>query len=128
MAVERTLSNPAVEIGNQAIGIVPNSLSYKTGAGDIVIRAQSSGGNGIEIIKTENAETKKSMVKFALYNTKTNTDLIRDWQDSVSGEGISLSEGSFSMAFRSMFVMTDPEVNLGAEGNIEVLFEGLPVK
>jgi hypothetical protein len=125
---ERTLSNPAVEIGNVSVGIVPNSLSYKTGAGDIVLRPQSAGGNSIEVIKTENAETKKSMVKFSLFNTKTNIDFVRLWQDSVDGESIQLSDGAYNESFRNMFVMIDPEVNLGAEGNIEVVFEGSPVK
>jgi hypothetical protein len=126
MAVQRTLANPTVEVNNGVIGIIPNSLSYKRGKGDVSVRPQSAGGNSIEIIRTENAETKKSMVKFSLYNTKANRDLITAWQDLVDGAAIRLSDGDFIESFRSMFIINDPEMNLGADGNVEVTFEGQP--
>jgi hypothetical protein len=126
MAVEKTLANPTIEINDAVIGIVPNSASYKTGKGDINIRAQSAGGNSIDVIKTENAETKISMVKFKLYNTSTNVGLVRTWQDSVDGNTIAMSDGDFIESFREMFVITDPEVMLGADGELEVEFNGRP--
>jgi len=126
MAIERTLANPTIEVNDAVIGIVPNSASFKTGKGDINIRAQSAGGNSIDIIRTDNAETKISMVKFKLYNTKTNIALVRNWQDSVTGNTINLSDGNFVVAFREMFVITDPEYSLGADGELEVEFNGRP--
>lgn len=126
MAVEKTLANPAIEVNDAAIGIVPNSCSYKTGKGDIKIRAQSAGGNSIDVVKTEDAETKISMVKFKLYNTRTNVGLVKGWQDSVNGNTINLSDGDFFEAFREMFVITDPEIMLGADGELEIEFNGRP--
>lgn len=126
MAIERTLANPTIEVNDAAIGIVPNSVSFKTGKGDVNIRAQSAGGNSIDVIRTENAETKISMVKFKLYNTRTNVQLMRDWQDSTTGNTINLSDGDFIESFREMFVTTDPEVALGADGELEVEFMGRP--
>jgi hypothetical protein len=126
MAVEKTLANPTIEVNDAVIGIVPNSCSYKTGKGDINIRAQSAGGNSIDVIKTENAETKISMVKFKLFNTTTNVGLVRTWQDSINGNTIALSDGDFIEAFREMFIITDPEVMLGADGELEVEFNGRP--
>ena len=126
MALERTLSNPTVEVNDTVIGIVPNSCSYKTGKGDVTMRAQSSGGDAIEMIRTENAETKISMVKFKLYNTQTNVQNKRDWQSSVDGNTIRLSDGSFTESFRQMFVTADPEVMLGADGELEIEFRGKP--
>jgi hypothetical protein len=123
---ERTLANPTVEVNNDVIGIIPNSTSYKGGKGDKSVRPQSSGGNSVEVIITEDAETKKSMVKFSLYNTKTNDDLISGWQDQVEGNTIVLSDGNFTRSFRKMHVTNDPEMNLGADGNAEVVFEGQP--
>jgi hypothetical protein len=125
---ERTLSNPSIEVNSGIIGIIPNSCSYKRGKGDISLRPQSAGGNSIEIVKTEDATTKKSMVKFSLYNTKTNRDLFVGWQDLIDGNTIRLSDGNFIESFRQMFVITDPEVVLGADGNIEVTFEGAPIQ
>lgn len=126
MAVDRTLANPTIEVNDAAIGIIPNSCSFKTGKGDINVRAQSAGGNSVDIVRTENAETKISMVKFKLYNTKSNVALVRSWQDSANGNTINLSDGDFIEAFREMFVITDPEVMLGADGELEVEFNGRP--
>ena len=126
MATQRTLSNPTVEINDQTIGTIPNSLSYKSGRGDISVRPQSAGGNSIEVIRTENAETKKGMGKLSLYNTKVNRDLVREWQDKMDGNTIRLSDGDFTESFSQMFVCTDPEFNLGADGKVEVTFEGNP--
>lgn len=120
-----TLSNPSVEVNNDAIGIVPNSLSYKKGKGDKNVRAQSAGGNSIEAIVTENAETKKGMVKFSLYNTATNQSLLDGWQEG-NANTVRLSQGEFTLSFRTMVVTTDPEVQTGADGNLEVTFEGQP--
>lgn len=123
---EKTLSNPAVEVNNNTVGIIPNTLTYKRGKGDLALRPQSAGGDSIEMIKTENAETKKGMVKFSLYNTKTNADLYESWQDLTDGVSIQFSDEAFVRAFRNMFIITDPEVALGADGNIELEFEGNP--
>ena len=121
----KTLSNPTVEVGNDAISIVPNSLSYKKGKGDKNVRSQSAGGDSIEVVITENAETKKGMVKFSLYNTAVNQALLDSWQDSDETT-IKLSQGSFTLSFRSMVVTSDPEVSTGADGSLEVAFEGQP--
>lgn len=126
MAVARTLANPSVQVNDATIAIIPNSASYKTGKGDINVRAQSAGGNSISIVKTENAETKISMVKFKLYNTQNNVALVREWQDSVDGNTINMSDGSYIESFREMYIISDPEIMLGADGEIEVEFNGLP--
>lgn len=125
---ERTLANPSVEVNDIVIGIKPNSLKFKTGKGDVNVRPQSAGGDSIEIVRTENAETKKSMVGFVLYNTKPNVDNVRAWQSNNSADGntVKLSDGDFVESFRNMFLITDPEITLGADGEMEVMFEGSP--
>lgn len=127
MALEKTLSNPAIQVGNKSIAIKPNSLVYKSGKGDKNVRSQSAGGASIENVVTEDAETKKSMVKFTLFNTKTNIDNLEEWQDAVNGNSIEFSDGAFQKAFRQMVVTGDPEISLGAEGETEIEFEGLPL-
>ena len=127
MAVTRTLSNPTVEINNQVIAIVPNSLSYKKGFGDKSIKAQSAGGNSVEVVMTENAETKISMVKLKLYNTKENFDLANSWNDNVVGNTINLSEGELVEAFKNMIVTVEPERTVGADGELEIEFAGSPI-
>ena len=122
------LSNPTIQINDETIAIVPNSLSYKRGAGDVNVRTQSAGGNSVEAVITENAETKISMVKFSLFLTDTNLDAIRAWQDNRASGGntIRFSErGSDKpLAFSNMHVTTDPEYSVGADGSVEVEFMG----
>lgn len=127
MPVTRTLSNPSVEINDQVISIIPNSLSYKKGQGDKAVKSQSAGGNAIEVVMTENAETKISMTKFKLYNTKSNFDLVNSWLDNIVGSTIRLSEGDLIESFRNMIVTTEPERAIGADGELEIEFMGQPV-
>lgn len=121
----KTLSNPTVEVNDVTIAIVPNSLSYKNGSGDKKVFTQSSGGNGVQIVITEDAETKKSMVKFKLYNTAANIQLTKDWGVLFSNT-ISISEDQISESFQDMVIVTEPEKNIGADGDLELEFEGAP--
>jgi len=123
----QTLANPTVEVNDNPIAIVPNSLSYKKGQGDKTVKAQSAGGNAIETVITENAETKISMVKFKLYNTKENFDNANVWIDNIDGNTIRLSEGELTESFRGMVTTTEPERMVGADGELELEFQGQPV-
>ena len=126
MAVQ-SLSNPTIEVNDQPIAIIPNSLSFKKGQGDKQVKAQSAGGNAIEVVISENAETKISMVKFKMTNTKENFDLANGWIDNISGSAIRLSEGEMTENFRHMVVTTEPERMIGADGELELEFMGTPV-
>lgn len=121
----RTLSNPTLEVNDVVIAIVPNSLVYKNGFGDKSVKVQSSGGNAIETVITEDADNKKSMVKFKLYNTAYNIQLGKDWCTSFDNN-IAISEGEIAESFQQMVVVTEPEKQIGADGNLELEFEGAP--
>lgn len=123
----RSLSNPTVEVNDQPIAIIPNSLSFKKGQGDKTVKPQSAGGNAIETVISEDATTKKSMVKFKLTNTKENFDLKDSVTTNISGSTIRLSEGELVVSFRGMVVTTEPELMIGADGELEIEFEGMPV-
>lgn len=122
-----TLANPTVEVNDAPIAIIPNSLSYKKGQGDKTVKAQSAGGNAIEPVISENAETKISMVKFKMYNTKENFDFVNAWTDNINGNTIRLSEGELVESFRTMVVTSEPERMIGADGELEIEFMGTPV-
>lgn len=123
----QTLANPTVEVNDAPIAIVPNSLSYKKGQGDKTVKAQSAGGNAVEVVISENAETKVSMVKFKLFNTKENFDFVNAWTDNINGNTIRLSEGELVESFRTMVVTAEPERMIGADGELEIEFMGTPV-
>ena len=127
----KTLSNPTVEVSDDTITIIPNSLSYKEGQGDRNVKAESGGGNSIEAIVTINAETKLSMCKFKMSNTSTHLDQVKEWgtaSDDDGGVTISLSEGDIQVAFREMILTVEPERAIGADGELEVEFVGPPVE
>ncbi len=125
-----TLSNPTVEVDDDVITILPNSLSYKEGQGDANVRPESAGGNSIEVVVTDNAETKKSMCKFKVSNTDTHLNQAKTWLNARTNGGvtINLSEGDIQVAFRNMILVTEPERAVGADGEIEFEFEGPPVE
>lgn len=122
---ERALSNPQVSVNDEIIAIVPNSLSYKPGIGDKDAKAQSSGGNAVSIVITENAETKVSMVKFKMYNTKSNLQRVKDWCALYSNT-IEIAELDLTESFSDMVVTTEPERAVGADGELEIEFKGQP--
>ena len=121
----RTLSNPVIEVNDSVISIMPNSFSYKEGQGDKDVKAQSAGGNAIDVVITENAETKISRAKFKLYNTATNLNLIKTWMANQVNT-IRASEGDIVVPFRDMVVTTEPERAIGADGELEIEFKGAP--
>lgn len=122
---ERALSNPQVSINDEIIAIVPNSLSYKPGAGDKEVKAQSAGGNAITTVVTENAETKLSTVKFKLYNTKKNLQLVKDW-GALYAVAIEISEEDVTESFSDCVITTEPERAVGADGDLEIEWKGAP--
>jgi len=123
----KTLENPTVQINDVTIPIKPNSLSYKTGRGDRNVRSQSAGGDSIETVMTEDAETKKSMVKATFIMTKDVDASVIDWMDNRDENTIRLSQGDFTKSFRKMAVLGEPEMPTGADAEVEVEFEGPPV-
>ena len=88
-------------------------------------KSQTAGGGAITIVITENAETKVSEVKFKMYNTTKNLNLIKDWC-SLYGSTIRIYEGDFSESFRDMITTSEPERSVGADGEFEVEWNGGP--
>lgn len=124
------LANPVVEINDKVIQIKGNSLSFKKGLGEKRVRTQSAGGNSIEVVSTEDAETKMSMVKFTLLSTNENVFLYEEWQSAGNGGNIvrmSEKNSDISIPFRRMTLTSDNEIAVGAEGEFEVEFSGPPV-
>lgn len=130
MALGKTLANPTIQVNDSTISILPNTLSYKSGKGNVTSRAQSAGGNSISIVVTEDATTKVSMVKFKMINTKTNIELVEGWQDNsqTTGNTIRFSDGDLTKSFRAMNIEEDPEIMLTSDGEIDLVFKGLPVR
>ena len=126
MAGFSAISTPAIQVNNETISIIPNSFKYKGGLGERSVRTQSAGGSAVDVVATENVETKKSMVTFEMINTAENISLSEDWHGLFNANAITASDNNqnFTKAFGNMTMINDPEVTLSQDGNLTVEFEG----
>ena len=125
-----TLSVPTIKVNNDVVAIVPNSFKYKTGAGDVKVRAASAGGGNAVAVHSQDAETMIGSCEFKLYNTIDKTELISDWQALVGSNTVEAlqrginGEKDFVLPFRHMSVVTDPDIEASADGSILVQMAG----
>lgn len=124
------LSVPTIKVNNDVIGIVPNTFKYKSGDGEVKVRAASAGGGKAAAVHTQDAETMFSTVNFSVYVTTDMIEKVRDWKASVGGNTVDVlqrgtgSEKDFGIAFKGMSVTNDPDINAAADGVIEVEMAG----
>jgi len=128
----RALSVPQVNVNNVNIRIVPNSLRYDGGEGEIGVRAASSGGNSTESVHTSNAETKIGKVTFDVYLDPTLDSFIAQWKEDIGLNSISFSERfkggeAITRSFDRMSLMNAVERAASADGVTSLEFEGEPM-
>ena len=73
------ISDAVVEVNNDQVGIVPNSLSFNEGLGEQRILAVSEGGGQISQVFSNDLETAFGMVRFSLRSTAPNIERVRQW-------------------------------------------------
>lgn len=121
------LSNATVVVNNLATPIVPNSFTFTEGLGEQTMRTQSSGGGSVQTVFSNNVETNKSMVKFSVYNTAENIDLLKTWKQNKDANAISVTgDDGFARSFSGAALINNYEVNLGSDTAIDVEFESQP--
>jgi hypothetical protein len=119
------ISKPSVRVNNETIAIVPNSAAYTEGEGESDVFAASTGGAGIEVVTSDNAENKLSMCKFDVYATPELVKLARGWKKNPGNNVVEMdgenSEGkSLSRVFNFATLQNDYEVMLQSEGKISL--------
>ncbi len=121
------LATPTVVVNDDTIEIVPNSLKYKLGLGDVNIRTQQS-GTVVTTVVNEDAETKLSMVSFSQILTGVSDAQVQVWLEARVNGGVTIEffDGSIARSFRSMVLVTEPERITGSEGSVELEFQGPP--
>lgn len=118
------ITTPSVIINNLPIAILPNTLKYTEGFGEQSVRTQSAGGGSVEVVWSDNAESKMSTVSFDVINTNGNIALIRRWKANTNQNAISVVAQGFSRSFSNMALTNDFEVELSADGKISLEFKG----
>jgi hypothetical protein len=122
----KAMSNPSVIINNEAIAIVPNSLVWKKGHGEVNQRVASTGGDAVEFVLSEDVSTKVGVVQFKLYTTKRNIDFIDVWKilSKTGAIAITINDGDFVQDFIEMVMCNDPDINASADGEIDIEMKG----
>ena len=128
----RALSTPQVNINNVNLRIVPNSLRYDGGEGEVNVRAASGGGNQIESVHTSNAETKIGKVMFDVFLDTDLDGFIAQWKENIGVNSISFSESfndgtSVTNSFDRMSLINAVERNASADGVTSLEFSGDPM-
>lgn len=127
MASLRKFSNPTVIINNSVLPIIPNSVTYTEGFGEQEIKVQSAGGGSIQTVLSTNVETNCSMFKCSIHNTADNIELARTYKTNENNNAITITgDTGFSRAFNNAALISDYEVGLGSDSNIELEFKSDP--
>lgn len=122
-----SISVPGFQVNNVPIGIVPNSAKIVHGDGETVVRSASVGDGSVEIVYTEDAESKIGQCKFEMYPTDDNKALVREWKRNKGNNYISYSQKGAKPASMSTAALTnDPEIELTADGKMALEWMGSP--
>lgn len=117
----KTLSVPTVIVNNETMSIVPNSLTYNGGEGEIMVRAASAGGGSTTSVHSQNAETQISNVKFDVYPKPETDSYIATWKENVGANSIQIIQrvvggDSITLSFDNMSLINSVERAASADG------------
>ena len=120
-------SDAVVNVNNESVGIVPNSLTFTEGLGEQKVLPVSDGGGRVAQVFANDLESAFASVKFSMRTTVENIALARSWKVSgntnvvvVSGDD---AEGNdFIRTFTQASVTSDYEVDISSDGVIEIEF------
>lgn len=119
------LSKPTVRVNNEAIPVVPNSVSYTEGEGETDVFTASLGGGAVEVVTSDNAENKLSDCKFSMYSDPDNVKLARGWKKNPGRNVVEImgtnSEGKkIKRVLNYGSISNNYEVNLTSEGKLDL--------
>lgn len=122
------LTNPSVIINNANMPIVPNTLSFTEGGGEQAMRVQSGGGGSIDVVYSQNVESRLATVSFSVLPTSVNIEALRAMKFAGNANAIQIvdPESGLQRSFLKAALTTDYQVNAGADAVIEVEFKSLP--
>lgn len=121
-----TIANPSLVANNESVFIVSNSLKYTEGFGEQNVRVQSAGGGNVAAVVSNNVETNKGNLKFSLMPTPENIRLARSWKANPNINVFSWFQGELERTLPQATVTNDYEVNLAADGTIDLEIMGRP--
>lgn len=128
MANNVTLSNPAIIVNGEVVKIVPGSLKYDAGEGEINVRAAAA-GDTITSVHSFNAETAIGMVGIEVYATEEMDNNINLWKANIGANTINFGQRcaagkSITRTFVNMSASAPIERGVSADGTTAIEFKG----
>lgn len=124
------LTDATVEVGDEPIAVMPDSVTFTEGLGEQTMRAASIGGGAVEVIFSNDLSTGFSTIKFDMPSVIKYIDMAKDWKQNGNSNTISISgkagSDSITRTFSKAALTMDYEVALGPDGVISVEFKALP--
>ena len=123
---KEAVSTAQVLVNNTVVPIVPNTLTFNDGFGEYKVRSASSGKGQSEVVVSENAEMKIGKVKFEVFNTAENIEIIRQWKAAFMSNAVEVLSADFQRTFTNAVLVNDVEVKIGADATIALEWESDP--
>lgn len=122
-----SIANPVVTVNGASVAVVPNSTKFDEGKPKKNIRAAAVGSLVTQDF-SQDIEEAFSKFSFTLLPSAANINLVKSWQDlnntnlvTITGTELVLGAGQqLIRTFNNATVTNQPEINLGADGVIEV--------
>jgi hypothetical protein len=124
------INNPSVNINNNPVPVVANSVVLVEGLGEQDLKVESTGGGNVIQVYCDNIETKISQVNFDMLNTVQNINQARGWKvnknlntititgkDSVTGDSVTRTIVGAALT-------NNYEIELSSDGKLSLEFKG----
>ena len=122
--MSNAIHGSTLEINNNVIPYVPNSLVYDFGTPEVSVDPQIIGDGAVENIYSENFETAKSKVTVDLKSTSENEARLQSFTDNFDQNLIKIiARDGTARIFENAVVINKPEINTGSDGVISIEFE-----
>ncbi len=123
-----SLIDGGVKVNDEAIAVIPGSVTRKSGRGETKVSSQSLGNGNIETVASTDLETAKSYFKFSVKPTDVSREQVDTWKLNIGLNTIRyIVEGAQPEIYKRMSVINDPEYPDSNDAVIEVEMEGDPL-
>lgn len=118
------LTDVAITLNDAKLPYVPNTLSFTEGLGEVMVEVATAGNGALEGVTSVDVSTKIPMAKFALFPTPEAIEAALQAKRQPGLNRLVLTgknaSGSLKRTFVEASVTNDYEVQLTADGNIEI--------
>lgn len=135
MAQKINFSGSTIYINGVRIGYITNTLKFKLGVGADVVTVIDLGEGKTTIQGVVDNSTRKSGATFEIKSNHEDViNLLLNFKKQQRADGglnlviMPPSKKNVSYIFKPVFIVNDPDINVSADGNFTLEFEGMPTQ